>query len=79
MNLSLHHLTCERNIANIGEKEFSVWNWLDLLAHREQTALHTILGIYLREAIANKKVFVMKSFHKQEGEGSLSVTFSYQY
>ena len=38
-------LTCERHIANVGEQEFSVWNWLDLLAHREQPAIHTILKI----------------------------------
>ena len=39
-------LTCERHIANVGEQEFAVWNWLDLLAHREQPAIHTILKIF---------------------------------
>ena len=42
----LIYLTCERYIANVGEQEFAVWNWLDLLAHREQPAIHTILKIF---------------------------------
>ena len=41
------NLTCKRHIANVGEQQFAVWNWLDLLAHCEQPLLHTILRIFL--------------------------------